>query len=200
MIVCFMDALDFFRIRYREFHRPLWDELTRGLSEDEIRRRPHPRANTIAWLVWHTARVEDVGVNRFLVDGEQVLGAGGWLEQMRITRRDVGTGMNDAEVDQLGATIALDALHGYWDAVMARTLAVVDTLAGEDLDAVVAAERIRRVASVEGGVAAGAEWLTEFWAKGRTRAWILVQTPLLHPYGHYFEARAVRGLWGHPSP
>ena len=38
-----------------------------------------------------------------------------------------------------------------------------------------------------------AEWLTEFWAGGRTRAWVLAQTPLLHVYGHYFEARAVAG-------
>jgi len=44
----------------------------------------------------------------------------------------------------------------------------------------------------EGGVAKGAEWLTEFWTKGRTRAWVLGQTPFLHAYGHYFEARAVR--------
>ena len=27
-------------------------------------------------------------------------------------------------------------------------------------------------------------------------AWMLAQTPLLHVYGHYFEARAVAGLWG----
>ena len=57
-------------------------------------------------------------------------------------------------------------------------------------------ERVERVASAEGAVAHGAEWLTEFWAAGRTRAWVLAQTPLLHVYGHYFEARAVAGLWG----
>src|SRR2546422_918935 len=55
------------------------------------------------------------------------------------------------------------------------------------------------VALVEGAVAPGAEWLTEFWAKGRSRAWILAQTPFLHVYGHYFEARTVAGLWGERS-
>ncbi len=195
-----MDALDFFRIRYHEFHRPMWGELTKGLSEDQIRGRPHPKANTIAWLIWHTARVEDVGVNRFVVDGRQVMDAGGWLERMKIARRDVGTGMTDAEVDELSATIDLDALPGYWESIIERTLEVVDTLGGEDLEAIVPAERVRRVAGEEGGVGADAEWLTEFWAKGRTRGWILAQTPLLHAYGHYFEARAVKGLWGHASP
>ena len=64
------------------------------------------------------------------------------------------------------------------------------------LEAIVPKERVERVASAEGAVAPGAEWLTEFWANGRSRAWVLAQTPLLHVYGHYFEARAVAGLWG----
>ena len=194
-----MDAVDFFRLRYEQFHRPMWDELTTGLSERELRGRPHPKANTIVWLLWHIARVEDVGVNRFVVDGRQVMDASDWLARMKITRRDVGTGMNDTEVDECSAAIDLDGLRGYWDAVVAGTLAVVDTLSGENLDVVVPADRVKRVANEEGGVAKGAEWLTEFWAKGRTRAWILAQTPFLHAYGHYFEARAVRGMWGRPS-
>src|SRR2546428_7581683 len=36
----------------------------------------------------------------------------------------------------------------------------------------------------------------DFWGGGRSRVWLLSQTPLLHVYGHYFEARVVRGLWG----
>jgi hypothetical protein len=53
-----MDALDFFRVRYEQFHRPMWDELTTGLSGRELRGRPHPKANIIAWLFWNIARVE----------------------------------------------------------------------------------------------------------------------------------------------
>src|SRR5262245_62929845 len=100
-----MDALDFLRTRYAQFHRPMWDELTGALSERELRGRPHPRANTIVWLVWHIARVEDLGVNRFVVDGRQVMDRGDWATRMNIPRRDVGTGMTDAEVDTLSAAI-----------------------------------------------------------------------------------------------
>jgi len=129
----------------------------------------------------------------------EVMDGGDWATRMSVTRRDVGTGMTDVEVDALSAAIDLAGLREHWDAVIDRTLAVVDTLAGEELDTVVPADRVRRVANEEGGVAKGAAWLTEFWAKGRTRAWVLGQTPFLHAYGHYFEARAVRGMWGHPS-
>lgn len=193
-----MDAVDFFLIRYTELHRHLVDDLVRGLAEAQVRGRPHPGVNTVAWLLWHMARIEDVGVNRFVADRPQVLDD--WLGPLAVARRDVGTGMTDAEVDDLSARIDLDALRAYWDAVTRRTLAVVDTLRGSDLEAVVPADRVRRVAVEEGAVAPGADWLTEFWAKDRTRAWVLAQMPLLHVYGHYFEARVAAGLWGRRSP
>lgn len=194
-----MDAVDFFLIRYRELHPRIVDELVGGLSEAQVRGRPHPAVNPVAWLLWHSARIEDVGVNRFVSDGRQVLDDG-WLGRLAVPRRDVGTGMSDAEVDDLGARIDVAALRGYWEAVNRRTLAVAETLRGVDLEAAVPAERVTRVSFGEGAVGAGAGWLADFWAAGRSRAWFLVQTPLLHVYGHYFEARVTAGLWGRRSP
>ena len=193
-----MDAIGFFLTRYGEVHKGLVDGLFGSLSEGQLRARPHPGVNTVAWLLWHSARIEDVAVNRFLSDRPQVLAE--WLERLAVPRRDVGTGMSDAEVDELSARVDLQALKGYWDAVTARTLEVIETLRGSDLEAPVPAERVRSVVLSEGVVAPGADWLTEFWAGGRSRAWVLAQTALLHPYGHYFEARVAAGLWGARSP
>lgn len=195
-----MDALDFFLIRYREFHGSFVDDLQAGLTPSQIRGRPQPGVNPIAWTIWHSARIEDVGVNAFIADRTQVMHADGWLDRLNAGRVDVGTGMTDAEVDALCASIDLDALRGYWDAVSRATLTVVDGLRGQPLDDAVPAARVRRVANELRTVGPNAGWLTEFWAKGRTRAWMLAQTPLLHPYGHWFEARVARGLWGRPSP
>ena len=193
-----MDAVGFFLTRYGEVHKGLVDGLFASLSEAQLRARPHPGVNTVAWLLWHSARIEDVALNRFLTDRPQVLEE--WLERLSVLRRDVGTGMTDAEVDELSARIDLHALRGYWGAVTSRALATVETLRGSDLEAQVAGERVRSVVLSEGMVAPGAEWLTEFWAGGRSRAWILAQTALLHPYGHYYEARVAAGLWGARSP
>ncbi len=194
-----MDAINFLLLRYGDLHRGLVDGLLGQLSEAQVRGRPHPGVNTVAWLLWHAARVEDVGVNRFIADRPQVL-EDGWLDRLAVSRRDVGTGMRDAEVDDLSARIDLHALRGYWGAVTQRTLAVVETLRGTDLETPVEAERVKRVSFSEGAVAAGAEWLAEFWAGGRSRAWFLAQVPLLHVYGHFFEARVAAGLWGVRSP
>jgi hypothetical protein len=194
-----MDAIGFFLSRYGDLHGGLVDGLLAKLSEAQLRRRPHPGVNTISWLVWHSARIEDLALNRFLSDRRQVLDEG-WLERLAVPRRDVGTGMTDAQVDELSTRIDLQALKGYWDAVTARTLEVVETLRGSDLEAVVPAEQVRAAVRADSAVAPGVEWLTEFWAGGRTRAWMLAQTALLHPYGHYYEARVVSGLWGARSP
>jgi len=194
-----MDAIDFFLIRYNELHARLTDDLLSGLTDAQVRGRPHPGINTVAWLLWHAARVEDVGMNRFVADRPQVLD-GGWSERLDVRRRDVGTGMSDQEVDDLSAQIDLQALRGYWDAVTHRTLAVVETLRGQDLGSPVPAERVTRVSFEEGAVAGEAAWLAKFWGAGRSRAWFLAQLPLLHVYGHYFDARVARGLWGIRSP
>ena len=193
-----MDAIDFFLTRYGEVHSGLVDGLFESLSEAQLRARPHPGVNTIAWLLWHSARIEDVALNRFLTDRPQVLDE--WINRLAVPRRDVGTGMTDAQVEDLSARIDLQALRGYLGAVTGRTLAVVETLRGSDLESPVPADRVRSVVLSERVVAPGAEWLTDFWASGRSRAWTLAQTALLHPYGHYYEARVAAGLLGSRSP
>lgn len=193
-----MDAPGFLRVRYDEIHRA-FAKLLADLPEAELRGRPHPGVNPVTWLLWHSARVEDVAVNRFVTDGAQVLDDG-WHARLAVDRRDVGTGMSDAEVDALSAGIDLGALGAYWAAVSGRTREVVDALGAVDLDAPVPAERVRRVSFGERAVAENAAWLAEFWSSGRSHGWVLAQTALLHPYGHYYDARVTAGLWGHRSP
>lgn len=80
------------------------------VDDDEMRRRPHPRCNSIAWILWHIARVEDAGLNRFVADDPQVFDEGGWAERMNVPLRHHGSGMTLAEVDDLSARIDLAAL------------------------------------------------------------------------------------------
>ena len=38
------------------------DELTDGLTDEVASYRPTPQANSIGWLIWHSARVQDIQV------------------------------------------------------------------------------------------------------------------------------------------
>ena len=190
-----MDAIDLWLLRYESVHTFVADDLVDGLTEAQMRGRPVPGINPAAWLIWHAMRVEDVCMNRFILDRPQVLDAG-WSQRLRISRLDVGTGMNDAQVDALCAAVDVEQLRGYCRAVTRATLDAVPLLRKLDLEILVPAERVKHVCTTEGAVDPGAPWLTEFWAGGRSRAWILFQTSLLHVYGHYFEGLATKGLWG----
>ncbi len=55
-----------------------------GLSEDELNFRPTLESNTISWIVWHMARVEDNWVNRAMRQSTSIWDDGGWSEKLDI--------------------------------------------------------------------------------------------------------------------
>jgi hypothetical protein len=190
-----MDALGLFRLRYDAIHGGFVEELFAGLTDAQVRARPHG-LNSVAWLVWHATRVEDGAVGRFVTDRPQVLDEGDWRHALGIERRDVGSGMTGTEVEALSARIDVPALRGYVRAVAERTRAVAGTLAPAAWEEIVSPDRVRAVVADEGLLVDAGRWVEEFWARGHSRGWYLLQTGLLHPYGHWFDATATRGQLG----
>ena len=123
-----MDARELFLLRYDDIHGGFVDELFSDLTDAQIRQRPGG-VNSIAWLVWHVARVQDAVVSRFVLDRPQVLDEGDWNRLMRIERRDVGSGMASHDVDALSAAVEVAALRGYHRAVAGRTKDAATSLA-----------------------------------------------------------------------
>lgn len=192
-----MNVIDIFL----EFHKgkglppQAIDRLFDRLSEEQLRCRPHPAVNSVAWVVWHIARAEDVGVNRFVVDGRQVLDEANWQEKLRIANRDHGGGMPDAEVTTLSQQIDLPALRAYYNAVRARTVAVVKTLTPAQLDEVPdTAERLR-IVEAEGIIAPTRTWSRRPYPEWR-RGELLIHLALTHNYGHFYEVCTICSLMG----
>ncbi len=107
-----------------------------SVDDESLVRRPGGAGNSIAWLIWHLSRVEDV----------QVASAAGieqaWTSQefagrfkLPLPERDTGYGHSSDKVDAVQAPPAL--LLEYYDAVHRQTVAFVKTLGDEDLDRVV---------------------------------------------------------------
>jgi len=190
-----MDARDLVMLRYDAVHDGFVEELFSGMTDGQLRQRPHG-VNSIVWLVWHAARVEDAALSRLVADRPQVLDEGKWNGRLGLRRRDVGPGMTGHDVEALSADIDVAALRGYRRAVSERTKSVVAALPSAAWDEVVVAERVRREVAGEGLLIDAGRWVEEFWAQGRTRGWYVLQVGLLHPYGHYFDAMVTRGLLG----
>ncbi|WP_432511267.1 mycothiol transferase [Kineococcus sp. SYSU DK001] len=107
-----------------------------GLDEDALSARLDPAANSIAWLVWHLARVQDDHVSE-VAGREQVWTADGWADRFGLpfAPAETGYGHDAGQVGRVRASA--DLLTGYLDAVHARTVAYLGGLTDADLDRVV---------------------------------------------------------------
>src|SRR5574341_1494708 len=105
--VHFQQAIDLFLRQHAAVHSSqisksrVWslpDEVIVGLTDGHLRTCLRPGLNSIAWLLWHAARIEDVTMNLLVLEQPQVLTRTDWAARLNLPLRDVGTGMNDAEV------------------------------------------------------------------------------------------------------
>jgi hypothetical protein len=199
-----LNAVDFLLRQHARLHSSavaaseapsLEDAQLNDLIEPEIRRRP-PGLNSIAWLVWHMARAEDVVTNLVIAGRPQVLDTD-WLERLRIGRRDIGTAMSSAEVDELSARVDLASLRAYRVAVGRRTREVIGALGAEDLDLTATEADVSR-ARKDGAFATGAEWVEGIWA-GTTRGFLLGRNGIVHNAMHFAEIGIVRAALGKPG-
>jgi hypothetical protein len=107
-----------------------------GLDGGTLARRPGGTGNSIAWLIWHLGRVEDVQVAD--VAGRQQV----WTAQdfvgrfaLPLSRNDTGYGHTSGQVDSVRAEPEL--LLEYYDAVHRQTMDFLKTVGDGDLDRVV---------------------------------------------------------------
>jgi hypothetical protein len=163
----------------------------RELSEDQLRIRPNGW-NSIAWLLWHIARTEDVAVNVVVADRPQVLDAGDWNARLRISRRDVGTGMTDDEVEALSAAIDIPGLLSYRRAVGLGTREVAAALPPDAWDDVAGSGALSRAVRQDAFGPSG-EWIAKFW-EGKSNAWFFYWVAVGHNIMHLSQAGWVKEM------
>jgi hypothetical protein len=112
------------------------DELTDGLTDQVSNYRPTPDANSIAWLIWHSARVQDIQLAG-VAGVEQVWIRDGWVDRfgLDLPRNDTGYGHNAEQVAKVRAPA--DLLSGYYHAVHELTLEYIGGVTADGLSRVV---------------------------------------------------------------
>lgn len=101
-----------------------------------LRFRADADANTIAWLVWQTARQQDAQVAA-AAGADQAWTADGWVDRFRggLGADDTGYGDSTEQVARLDHATA-ELLTGYHEAVQVRTRTFLDRLDAAELDRV----------------------------------------------------------------
>lgn len=98
-----LTAAEFIRTGLAHLHAMLDKSIT-GLTPEQLHAVPaaHPRANTIAWGLWHYTRTEDNVVQYLIQDRKPTIwSTGGYGERLGLPPVAQGTGMPVAEAQAL---------------------------------------------------------------------------------------------------
>jgi hypothetical protein len=166
------------------------DEIWGDMPEEMLRGIPPKQDHSVAWIVWHIARIEDVTMNFLVAGSPQIFRQDTWLKKLKITAIDTGNLMAGEDIAILSATIDLEALRAYRLAVGRRTREIVQQLQPEGLKQKVDPARLRQVL-LEGAVVEAAGDLIKYWG-GLTIAGLLLMPPTRHNFVHLNEALRIK--------
>ena len=91
-----------------------------GLSDDELHWRPALESNTIDWMVWHMARVEDNWINIRLRESESIWDRDGWADRTGVDEPSNGFGLSAEEIRAIPA-FDVPMVMEYYEAVREGT-------------------------------------------------------------------------------
>jgi len=130
-----MTAVDFLRAEFTRLHKML-DKTLSELTPEQLHTVPagSPRANHIAWNLWHVARTED-NVVRFVLQNRRspVWVEGGYAEKLSLPPVTNGTGQSTAEAQALRIP-DLKLFGEYTQKVWASTEEFIVKTSADDLD------------------------------------------------------------------
>ena len=116
---------------------PLARQAVDGVDLARLTEPPSPGANTIAWLIWHLARVQDHHIAE-LLGTDQVWTGGDWARRFGLEPDASNTGYGHS-ADEV-ATVRPErpeVLLEYLDAVDRRTRGMLAELTASELDRIV---------------------------------------------------------------
>jgi hypothetical protein len=174
-------------------HDSLWsfeDEILEDVTMQQMRLIPRNCDHSIAWILWHMTRIEDVTMNLLVAGSPQVMLQEGWLDQLKVNVRDTGNAMTTSGVMELSACMNIEALRSYRLEVGRRTREIVKLLDWEQLERKVDPARLQQVI-VQKAVLEAASGLLDYWGR-LTVAGLLLMPPTRHNFIHLNEALRIK--------
>jgi hypothetical protein len=192
-------AIELFMIQHAMVHSAkviktkLWsfeDEVLNDMPEDQIRCLPPGGEHSIAWILFHIARCEDITMNLLVAGTPQLFVKDGWNKKLKVTVIHSGNSMEDTGVTTLSARIDIGQLQAYRQSVGRRTREIVKKLNPEELQQRAEASRLQKVID-EGALLPEAIGILDYWSK-RTVSGLLLMPPTRHNFLHLNEALRIK--------
>lgn len=164
----------------------LEEELWQGLSEADFRTIPTGKEHSIAWCLWHLARIEDATMNVLIAETESIFDQENWKERLHCPIRDTGNLISDEGVRAISTQVAFFELRAYRSAVGKRTRLVVAGLSANDLKHKPSSVQLQHLLE-NGTVLPTTTGLLDYWG-GLTFGGLLLMPPTRHALIHLNEA------------
>jgi len=117
-----VDLRQYLTLQYMTTQVVIDQQILPGISQEQMRARPAGGGNSIAWVLWHATRCEDVAINAMVRGAPQVLALPEFAGAAGLGDLRIGTGLSDDEVASFSASVDGDALLRYRRAVRKETL------------------------------------------------------------------------------
>jgi hypothetical protein len=171
----------------------LWsfeDEIWQGLDAETFRAIPPKGEHSIAWILFHIARIEDITMNMLVAGTPQLYIRDKWAGKLKSTIRHSANKMDVDSVAYLSSILDLGALRDYRLAVGRRTRDIVQQIQPGDLPKKVDSTRLQKVLD-EGAVTREAIEIVNYWGN-RTIVGLLLMPPTRHNFLHLNEALRIK--------
>ncbi|MHB8105030.1 MAG: DinB family protein [Dehalococcoidales bacterium] len=107
----------------------------KGLTQEDLAWTPKPHSNSIAFLMWHLARVEDIWINRLIQGNQDCYEKDGWYKKFGTPAEDSGMGYDVAKL-KAWPVPKLELLKEYAAAMRKNTISFVKSLSEKQLEEV----------------------------------------------------------------
>jgi len=167
------------------------DAVLDGLADEGFSAMPFENSKTIAYHLWHIARIEDLVGNLLIAEQAQIFNDE-WMVRLNVTVIDTGNAMDCEQILEFSKQMNKQELVNYRNAVGCRTREILKALTPSDLKRKPSTESLERVVS-EGGLlkTSNSIWLKDFW--GRHTVAGLVLLPLTrHHMMHLPDCMAIK--------
>jgi hypothetical protein len=127
-----MKNIEILEKRLKQMHGNMLNSV-KDLSQDTLHFNPEGKGNSIAFLLWHYVRTEDIVMNMLIRKQKPIWNEQGWDVKLKMDPKAQGSGMTD-EAARAVRIESLSDFLAYTEKVFCESEKHVATLTDEDLE------------------------------------------------------------------